>query len=310
MMRKISAVDSVRIAIYEYAANSHCGANLLFSHATGFHGRVFNTTINCMGNDFKCTSLDHRAHGQSSRNGSTPLDWNILGEDVMRVCEEVDPRSKFIGVGHSMGAAALILSALKYPHIFRGLVLFEPVVFPWEWRIGSRLLVTFGGDAPLAKLCKRRRNKFESLDFAVNNFASKPPMNVFDRRVLEDYVKYGLTSSENGTPVGDVKESADTRESLRLCCEPINEAEMYNTMPSNTSFSQLSKLTEKMPVLLLSGRVEPYQVSALAQRQLAAMGPEKCKFEEWSDAGHFGPFEYPERLAERIKEFAVSLPPL
>ena len=301
MMKNIKVLDGVPIAAYEYVSlksPSKFAGNIVFSHATGFHGRVFNSTISKLQDRYKCISFDHRAHGQSGRNETVSLDWNSLGDDIMCVAAETIPQEKILGVGHSMGAAALVISALKYPHLYQGLILYEPVIFPLEWRLAMKVLLQFT-DAPLAKLCKRRRNSFQSIEVAIENFASKQPMRSFDRTVLEDYVKYGLHQTNDG--------------SFKLCCDPEFEAEMYNTAHTHDTWSHLSELSDTMPIRILSGRKESYQISAITARMTKAINSSasggssslrKCELVEWYDTGHFGPFEHPERFANFIKEFS------
>ena len=81
-MRKVLAADGVMLACHVYGAPSAEAPTLFFSHATGFHGRVFETSIRHLTdrNKYYCVSIDHRGHGLSGWNNISPLKWEVFGE--------------------------------------------------------------------------------------------------------------------------------------------------------------------------------------------------------------------------------------
>jgi pimeloyl-ACP methyl ester carboxylesterase len=194
-------------------------ASVLFSHATGFHGRVFDKTISFLDPSmYSCYTFDQRGHGHSPWPEDAPEDalgdWDGFGHDVLDVSRYVrqqHPDSRqhsggIVGVGHSQGATALLLAALQEPRQFSALVLYEPVIFPRLWRDLSKVFAHFS-ESPLALSSRRRRLEFDSLQQAFENFASKPPMSSFHVDVLRDYVRYGTESCGDG-------------ERVRLLCDP------------------------------------------------------------------------------------------
>lgn len=72
------------------------------------------------------------------------------------------------------GGAALVMAAIREPQLFRALVLFEPIIFPDTARNSGK------GPSPLVEGARRRRATFPSLDAAYDNYASKPPLNIFN----------------------------------------------------------------------------------------------------------------------------------
>ena len=113
-----------------------------------------------------------------------------------------------IGVGHSMGGAALLLAEQARPGTFSLLWLFEPIVVPDDQ-------VPEGGN-PLAAGAARRRPDFGSLEEAFANYAGKPPLDALDPACLAAYVEYGFE------PLGD-----GTAGAVTLLCRPEVEAATY-----------------------------------------------------------------------------------
>lgn len=99
-MRFVKARDGLALATYEYNKLSQSSTSILFSHATGFHGRVFLKTIAAL-NKHHSVTLDHRGHGKSQLNNVDEHDWNIFGMDIDSVGDQIT--NGIIGVGHSMG---------------------------------------------------------------------------------------------------------------------------------------------------------------------------------------------------------------
>lgn len=186
-----------------------------------------------------------------------------------------------VGIGHSMGAAALLLAEQDSPGLFSSVTLFEPIVFPAH-------LVTDPGENPLAAGARRRREHFESRAAARENYAAKPPMASFTAEALDGYVMGGLTADGAGTGV-------------RLCCSPEREAACYEMGTRHGAYERLADV--RCPSIVMCGidggypaTVAPLVADALPKGRLIQLG----------DMGHFGPFERPSRIAEMV----LADPPL
>lgn len=267
--------------------------SVLFVHATGFHGRIFDKTINFLPpQEYSCFSYDQRGHGLSPWPDDAPRDaltsWDGFGDDALVVSKHVYDRhnQRIIGVGHSQGATALILAALREPQLFDGLVLYEPVIFPESWQKFAKVFSLFS-ESPLALASRKRRVEFDSLDDAFFNFGSKPPMNGFHHHVLRDYVRYGTEKS------GD---------KVRLLCDPNIEAMIYNSVHLHDTWKRLPELT--MPVWIISGKVENFNISAVSKR-IQEQIPNSY-YERWSAYGHFGPMQVPYKFCEAIQRAAFD----
>ena len=163
------------------------------------------------------------------------------------------------GVGHSMGATAMLIAALKEPKRFRALVLYEPIIYPpylvSPYEIGMK-------DAPLAIGARRRKYKFSSFADALENFSSKSMFQKFDSEVLRDYVRHGLMRYKD-INVDELRKALDLKdydwnlnescnEEVCLRCSPDNEAFVYNSVSAHYIRDDLKNLTG-VPTLVLSG---------------------------------------------------------
>ena len=302
MIRRLKARDGVSLAYYRYVVQERATdavqetkPKVFFSHATGFHGRVFDTTISFLGDKYTCYSMDHRGHGRSGWNGDAPLHWIAFADDLLEVSHECCGEEKMVGVGHSMGAAALLMAALKKPEKFSALVLYEPIIFPPE----MRMLFGLRDESPLAVLAKKRRDAFASYDEAISNFSKKPPMNAFDTSVLRDFVMHGLAPESAGFNCSPPDEDGhiDSKNGpVHLRCKRENEASVYNSSLMHTTWNDLPNVS--VPTVVLAGKFELTQPSMFAQR-LARRIP-GSQFTRWDNHSHFGPFEDPMGFANAI----------
>lgn len=247
---------------------------VLFAHATGFHGRCWQPVADEL--DVPSTALDFRGFGDSAPPTGWQVDWRGYGTDATVAARHLAEASgsPVVGVGHSMGGAALLMAALDEPDLFATLVLFEPIVMPPTPVTSQAVPSNF-----LAEGARRRRSAFASFDAALANFASKPPMNAFTPEALHAYVHFGLAEGAN--------------EQVHLKCSPEHEARTYETGGAHDTFDRLGTL--RVPAHYLSGRVEQAQPSAVTEL-LAARTP-GATYARIEHVGHFGPMEDPAALA-------------
>ncbi|KAE8339930.1 hypothetical protein BDV24DRAFT_164816 [Aspergillus arachidicola] len=89
-----------------------------------------------------------------------------------------------LGLGHSMGATQLMNASLMHPRIFQGLLLVEPIVFPYSTENQGRY--------PPAQASMRRRESFDSLDTAISQFRKSTMFQKWDPRAFDMWIKHGL----------------------------------------------------------------------------------------------------------------------
>lgn len=286
-MRHLPGPDGSSLAVHELGGD---GRPVLLCHATGFHGLVWEPFARALGSGFARWSMDFRGHGASVVPAGQPLDWPDFRDDVLAVVDGLDlPAGEVLGVGHSMGGAALVLAEQARPGTFAGLWLFEPIIPPPGALGGAGA----GQPNPLADGAARRRATFPSAAEALANYASKPPLNRLRADALEAYVRHGFVPDDDpASPDG----------SVRLACRPADESQVYRGAPLHEAFAHLGDLA--CPVVLAVGDDggAPAAFGPMAAEALA-----RGRLERFAQLGHFGPLEAPDRVAAAAAAFAAEL---
>ena len=207
----MTPVGDIELATWEWNADARGDApTMVFAHATGFHGRVFDAVIEHFP-QAHVLSLELHGHG---RSGGGPVEhWLDVAAEVKSVLEAFDV-SGAIGTGHSMGAHILLQVAADNPHVFERLTLFDPVVVEPEWYESGALSFDTSEPHPTIK----RRRDFASADAMFDRFKDRDPYSLYQPGVLRDYCEYGLL------PDGDA---------FTLACTPEVEASVYGSSRSN-----------------------------------------------------------------------------
>lgn len=242
-----------------------------FSHATSFCGAVWDPVREQLG-DIETEAWDHPGHGQGPAVDA-PIDWRVFGEHVLSVT-----RPGGIGVGHSMGAAALVMAQAADPVRFRALVLIEPVMYP-----GPHLRE----ENSMSERALRRRREFASRDEAADSFRDRGAFIGWDEAAFTGYIACGL--------LGDGP--------VRLACPPEVEAEIYRGSRDHDAWDLAGDI--EAPVLVISGALSEPVPPTLA-RQQAALFP-RAGLEIVPAADHFLPMQLPELVAVRVRRFVETV---
>jgi pimeloyl-ACP methyl ester carboxylesterase len=275
----IQSSNGVRIVLRDLGGPSGGTSTpvLLFSHATGFHGRVWEPMASSLCNQFRCVSLDLRGHGISEIPQGVGLEWSGMADDIVAaLSSERFPMGPLHGIGHSMGGAALVLAAVRRPDAFQSLWLYEPVIVPMD---GWPLLV---GDNPMSDAAARRRDRFDSLDQAYEHYRSKPPLDQLHPVALRAYVDGGFSPTPDGA--------------VRLRCRPTIEAEVFRQAAASGAWDTVTSIG--IPVAVVCGRPDGIGPGAFASTIAKAL-PEGALIER-PDLGHFGPLQDPAAVAADV----------
>jgi len=267
---RVRSSNDVHLKIHELGGE---GPPLLFAHATGFHGRVWEPLAAYLP-QFSKWSLDMRAHGDSTAPVDRPLEWEGFADDVLAVVDALGLEQPY-GVGHSKGGAALLLAEQRRPGTFRALYLYEPVVMPPEYTLGHN------PDNPLSNGARHRRDTFASVEAAVENYASKLPFSTLHPDALQAYVEHGFAPTDDGL--------------ITLKCRPENEADVYAHGSAHQAFLELGSV--RCPVTIALGLEE--SVPAVFGRAIAENLADAV-VESFPPLAHFGPLEDPEFVARSV----------
>jgi pimeloyl-ACP methyl ester carboxylesterase len=249
------------------------GPPVLMAHATGFHGLVWRPMAAQL-REFHCYSFDERGHGDSSPPADGDYDWTGFADDALAVVDGLGLELPF-GVGHSAGAAALLMAEAFRPGTFRSLYLWEPVVMPVDGPVGPQ-------ENPLSEGALRRREFFPSRDNAYENYASKPPFSVLHPDALRAYVEHGFADTDD--------------RQVRLKCRPADESQVYRMGSAHPAFSRFPDV--QCPVVLACGQNTGAFGPELIELQAARLP--HARTEVFAGLGHFGPLEDPATVAAAV----------
>ena len=131
----VRSAEGLELAIHHWVSGKGSDRPpLLISHATGFHGRAYTAVATALEDQFDCWSFDYRGYGDSEVAPNWQVDWTSYADDALLAIDTVyqrtgAPRGSLLGIGHSMGAATLLIAARRSPGCLLSLVAYEPIIF-------------------------------------------------------------------------------------------------------------------------------------------------------------------------------------
>lgn len=276
-MHIIPTTDGVQLAVHDFGGH---GTRVLAAHATGFCATTWRPVAGHLATA-QVIAPDFRGHGHSVTPPDYPYAWDRFADDVLATIDGTgwadNDDERPVGIGHSMGGAALLLAELRRPGTFRALWVFEPITFPPATREFMA-----NNDNPLSAGARRRRSTFNSPDDAIATFGAKPPMNTFAADALAAYVEGGFAPQEDGH--------------IAIRCRPDDEATVYATASGCVVFEHLHEV--RCPTVVARGRKDEFGPSAIAGDVADALANgQLLAFDQLS---HFGPMEAPAEIAAAI----------
>jgi pimeloyl-ACP methyl ester carboxylesterase len=250
------------------------GPALHFAHATGFNAGTYRGLLTPLARSLRVLASDARGHGLSqlpARRGMA-RGWTIFRDDLIGILERTAPEGAILA-GHSMGATVSLMVAAERPELARALVLVEPVLMPREF---ERLRT----EPELARKAERRRDRFPSLDAALEAYRGRGAFKTWADETIADYLKGGTVRD------GDL---------IRLSCAPAWEAECFRSTPFGIS-ETAAKL--RCPVTLVHGEIG--STSGASELEAFARLYPKTRVVEQKGASHFLPMEFPQIVREEI----------
>lgn len=279
-MFRVRSSDGVDVAVHELGGASDAPP-LLLSHATGFHAHCYLPTARRLADRFRVLALDYRGHGETPAPDGWRVDWARFGDDAVAVAQAIAPDGGLVGVGHSMGGAALLMAAHRDPGRFERLVLFEPIAIPDD---APHVPMD---DHPIVLGALRRRQVFDSYDDAVDNYRDKLPLAVMTPEVLRLYVEHGFRPvvAADGTPGG-----------VEIVCTADIEAGIFARSRDNGVWHRLPEIDT--PTTVVAGHVDELQPSGRCAA-IAARLP-NARSVVLPHQSHLGPFSHPDEFADLV----------
>lgn len=263
--------DDLEIAYLEWGETT-APVLVALVHATGFCKEVCAPVVDDLARQvprFRAIAMDQRAHGDSAVP-EPPLDWWDVARDVLELVDDTQPA---IGVGHSAGAAALLMAELERPGTFDALVLVEPIVFPPPY---GRF-----PDNPMSVAARRRRDRFASQQAAFDNWKHKHAFVGWEDRALWAYVDGGLRE-EHGEYV--------------LKCSRESEAETFIAATDHRAWDRLGEI--EVESLIIAGEHSTTHQEAFLATMAGRIA--NARYEIVPDTSHMLWMERPGLIADRV----------
>lgn len=275
-------VNGVELAYWERGEPRSERPTLLFVHATGFHGRVFDRVLEAFDGEHSIC-LEQRGHGRSEK---VPIEhWQSQGADIVAVVDALG-LERLIGIGHSMGGHALVDAAAACS-MFQRLLLLDPTIAAPEAYANAEPPVP-----PAEHPASRRKGDFDSLEEMKARLLPKGAYRLFEPRVLDDYCRFGLVPTEDGR--------------YRLACPPLIEASVYATSRTNGAvYDSARRIT--IPVTIMRA-MEPGPDRSPADFSLSPTWPglagvfANARDLYYPDCTHFIPMQMPDEVIRVLTE--------
>jgi len=260
-----------------------------FSHATGLCAGAYTPLAHKLRSHLKLIGMDDRGHGKTS----APADpknlssWNIFADDLENFCDHLN--EPLIAIGHSRGATASLLLAIKRPEMIRALVLIDPTILPYSWMWWWYLAKKTGLAkwVPIAATAARRRYIWPDRQTMLESYRGKAVFRSWQDGFLEAYVESGTEDTQDGK--------------IKLCCAPAWESRCFAVCPHDV-WRYIPRL--KQPTLVLYGATSDTFLSSAARRFKSKVP--SARMVPLEETGHFVPMDRPTETAEIIVSFLTK----
>jgi pimeloyl-ACP methyl ester carboxylesterase len=254
------------------------GTPFLAVHATGFCKELWSAVADRLA-PHPIVAPDQRGHGDSAVP-PPPYDWWDLGRDALAVADACG-LERPVGLGHSSGAAALVMAELLRPGTFAALMLVEPIIFPFPpVRVE---------DFEMTRAALRRRPSFPSAEAAAQALRGRGAFTRWPEEALARYVAHAFRAGPGG---------------WALKCAPEIEAEFYRGATAHGAWARLHEVS--CPVLLAAGADSDSHSRPFVEEMQGRFGG--ARLEVVPGADHFLPMERPEVVADLVRALLAPGP--
>ncbi|MBU1903148.1 MAG: alpha/beta hydrolase [Proteobacteria bacterium] len=256
------------------------------AHATGFCAGAYTPIAETLGRRLRVLGMDDRGHGKTTAeaNPRKLKNWNGFAEDLAHFFKHL--QEPVIAMGHSRGAVASLLVAVKRPDLIRALILIDPTILPfswmWWWYLAKK--TGFASRVPIAARAARRNPFWPDRETLLNAYRAKHPFRSWANGFLEGYIADGTKTSETG--------------GIRLCCTPEWESRCFSVC-SHDIWRYIPRL--QLPTLLLYGADSDTFLPPAVKRFQAKVP--HAVIRRFENTSHFVPMERPDDTATVIFRF-------
>lgn len=264
------------------------GTPLHLAIANGFPAQTYQTMLHPLLSSYEAFSWLPRALWRPTPPPASAPTWKSMTDDLLAALAQ-QGCSDLVGVGHSMGGVVTLIAAVTQPHLFRGIVLLDPVFLPPSLLWSMRIARFFGKKqvVPLSRMALKRRKSFASREEALLYWQSRPLFANWPKQVLTHYVEGMLVPDESG-------------EGFRLAWAPEWEAHYYETIDVHI-WRYVRKVPASLPVLLVRGSQTDTLLPAAVVR-LRRILPH-LDFVQVEGHGHLFPQSAPEVTGQIIQNW-------
>jgi len=256
------------------------------SHATGLCAGVYTPLAEKLSARLHVVGMDDRGHGRT-RALADPRrlrSWDTFARDLESFFERFD--RPVIAMGHSRGAVASLLLAVKRPDLVSALVLIDPTILPYSWMWWWYLAKKTGAArlVPIVATAAKRRYRWPDRKTILENYRKKAVFQSWQAEFLEAYIEHGTEADRDG--------------GVRLCCRPVWESKAFAAC-SHDVWRYVNQL--KQPTLLLYGDRSDTCLPATVRRFSRSVP--HARITAFERTGHFVPMERPGEVAAAISDF-------
>lgn len=269
------------------------GPFLVFLHANGYPPACYRPLLEDLGRAFRVKAPLLRPLW-SSEDPKRLKDWFLFSDDLHAYLHQ-EALESVIGVGHSVGAVALLRAALQRVQPFRALILLDPVLFPPWFMLFWNLVRVLGLGYrlhPLIPLALRRRRTFDDLGLIFRAYRQRPIFRYFSDESLQAYIEGIVRPDGNGA--------------FTLAYPPQWEAQVYysGVWRDWDIWKNLPRL--RVPMLILRGAETDTFLEPTAR--LVVRRAPQIRIQTLEHATHLLPLERPQAVAQAIRDFVENLP--
>lgn len=255
---------------------------LIWAHANGYSAATYSYYLEALVNHYRVLALDFAGHGNSEGPPQKPIhfsDWGFFRDQIIALMEH-EAIDKATLIGHSLGGASALLTALQIPRHIDKVIALDPVLLdPW------RRLFSFWHN-PLAEAAEKRRSRFKDLEQVKKIFPKIPAFARWHSRIFHDYVQSCFHETDEG---------------VELACHPSLEAHIFRS-PSIKDYLEFWLTTKEVHIITMpNSEVAPW-ISAFG----VTLGNPSSRVHLHKGKNHFFPFEEPDWTLKQIKPILFS----